>query len=171
MYNYIVNPINKKKVKINTQLGRKILKKYVICNIIGGSSRCTKFHNNPIKCHVEKAENGDPCLYRRYKKGKGICYKRPTRLNKKTEYYRDRSRKGKLNKLFRDEGAKVLQRNFKRIKNKIVENKILNAKMNAKMNANMQNESLNNFEYCYCFNDPLKPSYIIKTGVPVSDSR
>ena len=115
MYQFIINPETNRRLKINSKKGQLILSKY-IKNMTGGSSVCSEFHENPIKCHASN-NNGVPCIYT--SRLGGTCSKMRKNLDiNKVEFYRDASRKNKvLENKFMESAAKMVQRKFKRKKN------------------------------------------------------
>lgn len=115
MYQFIVNPETNRRLKINSKKGKLVLNEYVK-KLIGGSSVCSQFHENPIKCHTSN-DNGIPCVYT--SRLGGTCSKMRKNLDiNKVELYRDASRKNTtLADKFTESATKMVQKKFRRKKN------------------------------------------------------
>lgn len=143
MYQFIVNPETNRRLKINSKKGKLILNKY-IKNMEGGSSVCSEYHKNPIKCHASN-DNGIPCIYT--SRLGGTCSKMRRNLDiNKVEFYRDASRKNKvLERKFMESAAKMVQKNFRKKKNLNKFRKVVKEMMEQSENKKVKKQVLEDF--------------------------
>merc|ERR1711871_61565 len=116
LYNQIFNPLTRRKVNINSKLGRNILNNY-INHLNGGTLKRANFHNDPIKCQASRDEIGNYCVYSaaKFMGEVGQCRKSSARdIEKAKESAR---RRDKLVRKFQESAALRVQRRYRSKKN------------------------------------------------------
>ena len=116
MYSKIINPKTGRNVTIYGKVGQQILRNYITVQQ-GGSSKCTNYHTDPIKCQASKY-----CVYSAAKtKGVvGQCRKSSAKdVEKSKESAR---RRDTLEQKFQEAAARMVQKRFRRNRrNKLID--------------------------------------------------